>query len=95
MDVSTESIGFIVDPVTFIDISINMYEFSMTMSPVVFPLSFVASTIRPYLDPISITKTTYPLPLIGSSSFESVKRSFLSLALRIVFLIRYCFTRFI
>jgi hypothetical protein len=96
MDIDSEAVSFIINPVSFIDVSIYMYEFPMTMSPVILPLAFVASTIRPDLSTEPISEPSYPLTSVSCSSLKGVKRSFFSLSRRVVFLIsRDCLFRLI
>ena len=87
MNISSETIRFVVDPVALVDVSVDMNELSMPVGPVVFPLTLIASTIRPHLHSVPVTEPTYPLALICRTSFESVEGSLFSFTGWIVFLI--------
>jgi hypothetical protein len=45
MLINPKAIGFIVDPVALINVTIYMDEFAMTMSSIVFPFAMVTSTV--------------------------------------------------
>jgi hypothetical protein len=97
MNVDSISISFIVHPVSFIDVSIHMNEFPVSMSSVVFPLTyethlnlhlsitFISGSIRPHLGSITISESSNPLPCISSPCLECIGSSVFSLSLRIVF----------
>jgi hypothetical protein len=87
MDVGTETIRFVVDPVAFIYVSVDMNELAMAMSPVVPPLPLIAGAIGPYLCAVSVAEPANPLSLVGRSRLEGVQGPLLSLALRVVVLL--------
>jgi hypothetical protein len=84
MDVDSVAVGFVVDPVSFVDITIYVNELSLPMCSVVLPVSFVARPIWPYLFAKAISKAAYPLPLVGSACFKCIEFTFFSFCIWIV-----------
>ena len=87
VNVGTESICLVIDPITFVYVSIDVDKFAMPMSSVIAPLALVAGAIRPHLHSVAVTETADPLTLISCTRFESVHRSLLPFAIRIVYLV--------
>jgi len=96
MVVYTIAISFIVDPVTIVNVAINVDELSFTMGSVVLPVSIVERTIWPFLLTVAISEASNPFSVVSGACFESVGASLLSFGIWIVrSIFRNCFTRFI
>jgi hypothetical protein len=54
MDIDTITVCFIILPLTFEDITVNMPKLSFSTSLVVPPVTFIAGTIRPNLDTVAM-----------------------------------------
>lgn len=78
MHVDPVSVGLIIDPVSFIEVSINVHEFTLAMGSVIFPATYVLSAIRPLLFALAIPKATDPLSVIPSARLEDILLSGLS-----------------
>ena len=76
----SESMGFIVSPITFVNISVTVNVFALAMCFAVAPFSLVTGVIRPYLYTISMAKTSKPFTFINSPCFVSICRSFFFLS---------------
>jgi hypothetical protein len=69
--VDTIPVSFIVDPLSIINISVDVNELALSMSSVILPLPFILGSIWPLLDSVAVSEPTNPLSVISSSSFES------------------------
>lgn len=67
MMVDTVSIGFVVDPLSIVDVSVYMDELSFAVSSVVLPLALVLSTIWPLLDTVAVSESSNPFSIIGGT----------------------------
>jgi hypothetical protein len=72
MSIDTVTVGLIILPFSIKHITVNVPEFSYSMSFVILPLSFIPSTVWPDLDTPTMTDLTTPLSFINSSIFESI-----------------------
>ena len=61
VNVDALPVGLIVDPVSFVHISVDMREFAEAMCPIVFPVALIASTVLPDLFTIAVSEPTDPL----------------------------------
>lgn len=84
MDIDALAICLIIDPVSLINIPIDVGELSKTMGPVVLPVAFVAGAVRPDLLSIAISESTDPLSCILGPCRVSVCSSLLTLGIWIV-----------
>ena len=84
VDIDSMAVGFVINPVSFVDITINVGEFSKSLSSVIFPVSLVAGSIRPHLLAIAITESTNPLSSVGGPGLVPVGWSLLTFGIRIV-----------
>lgn len=84
MNVDTISIRLIVDPVSLINIPIDVDELALSVSSVVFPVSFVTSPVWPDLFAEPISEATDPLAEEGRTSFKSVELSILPFCIGVV-----------
>lgn len=82
--VDTVAIGLVIDPVSFVNIAINVGELALAMSAVVFPLALVAGTVWPLLLPVAVPEATDPLSAVGRACLERVGRPLLSLGVWVV-----------
>jgi len=88
MDVDAESIGLVVDPVAFVDISVDVDELTLPVCSIILPETFVACAIRPHLFTKAVSEAANPLSEEGGPRSKSVKFSILPLCIRIVNSIR-------
>jgi hypothetical protein len=94
--IDTIPISFIVDPVTIVNVSIDVNELSFAMGSVVLPISIVECTIRPFLLTIAVSEATDPFSVVGGTSLEGVGASLFSFCVWIVrSVFGNSFTRFI
>jgi len=70
MYINSISIGFIILPLAFEHITINVPELAFSTSFVMFPISLIASSIWPYLDSVTVLHITKPLTLVNSTVLE-------------------------
>jgi hypothetical protein len=91
MFVNANSICPIVSPHTFICVTIDMCEFTITMSFTFTPVTYVDCTIRPFLLPITISKATFPLSFINYTSTKFKWRPVYSCLIDIKFIFGHCF----
>jgi hypothetical protein len=77
--VGSSSIGFIVDPLALIDVSVHMREQSPTLGSILLPISIVFCSIWPALDTLAVSEAAPPLANVDRSRLEAVGLSFLSL----------------
>jgi hypothetical protein len=84
MNVDTVSIRLIVDPVSLINIPIDVDELALSVSSVVFPVSFVTSPVWPDLFAEPISEATDPLAEESRTSFKSVELSILPFCIGVV-----------
>jgi hypothetical protein len=54
MNVDAISVCFVILPLTFEDITINMPKLSLSASLVVSPIAFVSSTVWPHLNTVAV-----------------------------------------
>jgi hypothetical protein len=84
MMIDSVSVGFVIDPIAIVNISINMDELSFSMGSIVLPLPLVLRTIWPLLNSVPISKSTNPLSLVSGISLEGIGRPLLSLGIWVV-----------
>lgn len=84
MDVNSEAVSLVIDPVPFIDIAIDMNELSLAMSPVVLPVALVAGPIDPGLFAVTVPEPTDPLALVSGTGAKCVELSLLALGIGVV-----------
>ncbi len=84
MDIDALAICLIINPVSLVNIPIDVSELSKTMGPIVLPVAFVAGAIRPDLFSIPIAESTDPLACILGPCRVSVCSSLLTLGIWIV-----------
>ena len=64
-------LSLIVDPITFVDVSVRVVELSSPVRFVILPLTLVFSTIRPQLHSDSVPVETLPLAAVDGSILEA------------------------
>lgn len=84
MDIDSLSISLIVDPVSLVDIAIDMSEFTLAMRPIVLPVTFIASAVLPGLLSVAVTEPTDPLPCVLCTSRVRVGGSLLTLSIWVI-----------
>jgi hypothetical protein len=68
--VNSIAVGFVLFPLAFKNIAIDVPEFALTLRSVVLPDSFIFSTVWPHLSPIPLFLISLPLAYILGSIFE-------------------------
>jgi hypothetical protein len=61
MLIFTYTIGLVISPISFINVSINMNESALALCLILSPFSNVLSSIGPLLLPITISEAALPL----------------------------------
>ena len=84
MNVDALPIGFVVDPITLVDVAINVGEFAEAVRPIILPVSFVARPVLPNLLTVAITESANPLSGVLGTGRISVGRSLLTFGVRVV-----------
>ena len=84
MNVDALPIGFVVDPITLVDVAIDVGELAEAVRPIILPVSFVARPVLPYLLTVAITEPTNPLSGVLGARRISVGRSLLTFCMRVV-----------
>ena len=84
VDVDALAIGLIIDPVTLVDIAVDVSELSEAVCPIILPIALITSTIGPNLDAKTVTEPTDPLARILCTSWVCVCRPLLSFSIWIV-----------
>lgn len=70
------TVGFVVEPLTLVNVAIGMKEFSSPTSLVILPLTLVARLVRPNHCALPVPQTTFPLALVDSACLVIVSASF-------------------
>ncbi len=70
------TVGFVVEPLTLVDVAIGMKEFSSSTSLVILPLTLVARLVRPNHCALTVPQTAFPLALVDSACLVVVSASF-------------------
>lgn len=94
MNVNTMAISFIIYPVTFVDVAIDMNKFTLAKCTIVLPVAFVTSSVWPSLFSNAVTESSYPLADVVCTRLENIDWSFLSLRIRIIRRLREGFLLF-
>ena len=94
MNVHALPVGFVVHPVSFVHVPINVGKFAKTMRAIVLPVTLVAGTIRPSLFALSISEASDPLTSVGCARRVCIGRSLFAPCIRIVRLIRNGLSQF-
>ena len=84
VSVRSVAVGFIIDPVSFVDIAVCVVQLSATIGLSVPPFTFIAATIKPFLLALTITNTIQPLAFVNCSTVELHGRAQLSHILSIL-----------
>ena len=78
MRINAKAICFVVSPLAFVSVTIDMCELSLAIGLVVYPASCIACAIWPPLRALTISKASLPFTLINRTSLKSVQFSDLS-----------------
>ena len=65
------SVGFIIEPLSIIDIAISVDKFALSIGFVLTPVAIVFGSVRPLLGSSSISEIIEPLSLVDSSVLQS------------------------
>lgn len=80
MRVDAIPIGLIVDPIAFVNISVNVSEFALAMRPVILPVALIEGSISPGLFSMAVSESALPLTLVqGTAALKAEGRSCFSL----------------
>jgi hypothetical protein len=91
MLIDPSSVGFVVCPLAFINISVDMAEFSDALSSVFSPVAHEPSTVRPGLLTPAVSEASFPLAAVDSPSFEDIRGPFFSFLVGIVHIFSHSF----
>ena len=64
--------GLVIAPLSIKDISVNMIEYTASMSFIVAPFSFIPRSIRPSLLAKTMTEAIKPLTTVNCAIFKSI-----------------------
>lgn len=67
MRVGSVAVGFVVDPVTFIDVAVCVVELAAAVRFAIGPLALVATSIEPFLLSLTVTVVIQPFAFVDSS----------------------------
>jgi hypothetical protein len=67
MSVNTLTIGLIIEPLTFIDITIRVVQDTLSIGFVEIPLANILATVGPGLRSNALTHAILPLPFVGNT----------------------------
>jgi len=87
MMVDSIAIALVIHPISFIDVTIDVSEFTFAMRSIILPLADVLRAIWPLLFTIAISEATDPLTVIGSTCFESIGISLDPFGMWVVYLV--------
>ena len=87
MDIDALAVGLVVDPVSLVNIAIDVRKLTIPMSPIVFPATFVLGAIGPDLGALTISEATEPLASVLGSRAIGVRRPLLPLGVRVIRLV--------
>jgi len=73
MGVSSLSVSLVIEPVTFVNITISVNESSSAIGHIILPISFIDRSIIPDLLASSVSKTVSPLANIDSGVLEFIR----------------------
>jgi len=91
MNVNALAVRLVVDPVSLINVAVDMGEFTEAMRPIVFPVALIAGPIAPDLLTASIAESADPLTGVLCASRVLVRGPYFALRIRVVRRVRYCF----
>ena len=77
--VDTAAVGFVVSPISIIDVAVNMNKTAFSMSTILSPLTAVLGPIIPRLLAEAVSETAFPLTGVYCTRFECIGRALLSL----------------
>jgi hypothetical protein len=70
MGVCADPAGFVVEPLSLVDIAVRVVEDALSISLISMPFSLIARPVGPSLLALSLTLSILPLALIGNSIIE-------------------------
>jgi len=79
------TVGFIVDPLPIVDVTVYVDELSLAVGPVVYPFADVFCPVGPILLPVAVAETALPRTFVCGAGRESVERAVFSLLIGIPF----------
>ena len=84
VSVRSVAVSLVINPVSFIDITVCVVQLSSTIGLSVPPLTFIAATIKPFLLALAITNTIQPFAFVDRSAVEWHGRTLLAHILSIL-----------
>jgi len=87
MDILTMAIGFVILPLTLVDIAIGMPELALTIGFILAPLTLISSAIRPHLDSRSMSHLHIQISFVDSSILKGERLNILQ-SIRLGFLLQ-------
>jgi hypothetical protein len=70
------TVGFVVKPISVVDVAIGMKEFTSSTSLVVLPHALVPCLVWPHHSALAMSQTTFPLALVDSACLVVVSATF-------------------
>lgn len=64
------AIGFVVLPITLVDVTVSVYQFTLTEAPIRHPLTGVHGSIGPCLRSLTISLTIHPVSIVHSTRLQ-------------------------
>ena len=77
--VDTAAVGFVVSPISIVDVAVDMNKTAFAMSTILSPLTTVLGPIVPRLLTEAVTEAAFPLTSVYCTRFECIRRALLSL----------------
>ena len=77
--VDASAVGFVVGPISIVDITVDMNKTAFAMSTILSPLTAILGSIVPRLLTEAVTEPAFPLTSVYCTRFECIWRTLLSL----------------
>jgi hypothetical protein len=72
MNIGSVTIGLVIAPLSIVDVSIGMHEFTLAVSLVIFPLTDILGAIRPSLRSVTMPLAAFPVTVVNCSGLEDM-----------------------
>ena len=79
MLVDTAAVGFVVSPISIVDVAVDMNKTTLSMSTILSPLTAVLGPIVPRLLTEAVTETAFPLTGVYCTRFKCIGSALLPL----------------
>ena len=77
--VDTSAVGFVISPISIVDVAVDMNKTAFAMSTILSPLTAIPGPIVPRLLTEAVTEAAFPLTSVYCTRFECIWRTLLSL----------------